>query len=79
MRLTNMQEGARKLTPRDEKTGRKSELLEISNLNRSIRYLMTTVAIGMSGGRTTTCKRVLHHNKAVIICKDKIIKGEIIH
>jgi hypothetical protein len=34
---------------------------------------MTTVATGMLGGRTTTCKRVLHHNKAVIICKDKII------
>jgi hypothetical protein len=53
---------------------RKSEFLEISNLKCSIRYPMTTVATGMSGGRTTTCKRVLHHNKAVIICKDKIIK-----
>jgi hypothetical protein len=44
------------------------------NLKHSIRYLMTTVATRMSGGRTTTCERVLYRNKAVIICKDKIIK-----
>jgi hypothetical protein len=53
---------------------RKSEFLEISNPKRSIRHLMTTVATGMLPGRTTTYKRVLHRNKAVIICKDKIIK-----
>jgi hypothetical protein len=35
---------------------------------------MITVATGMLGGRTTACKRVLHRNKAVIICKDKIMK-----